>query len=209
MNFFSQVTAPWVGTSNVNTPTVTSQIPQFLEQYLSTMLGYLGVQDGIEDGILLPNMKAFLDGLFHTQEIFKSTTHNRSAPHEFDHDISAPSPDGQMFMATALFQQAKTKGDVADNLSGGAIVHSAPLTKFLVTGHYQVRPGIFKKNNSTQQSTWMALEDGGSAAVALEDGGNLVALGGGVRRQFKIAVVALGSGGGRRTCIDGRQHQHC
>jgi hypothetical protein len=87
--------------------------------------------------------------------------------------------------------------------SAGAIVHSAPLTKFSVTGCYQVCPGIFKKNISTQQSTWMALEDGGSAAVALEDGGSLVALGGGVGWWSKIVVVAFGSGSSRRTCNNG------
>jgi hypothetical protein len=40
----------------------------------------------------------------------------RSAPHEFDHDLLIPSPDGQIFIAMALFQQTKMKGDVADNL---------------------------------------------------------------------------------------------
>jgi hypothetical protein len=89
------------------------------------------------------------------------------------------------------------------SLSAGAIVYSMPLTTFTVTGHYQVRPGIFKKIISTQQSTWMVLEDGGGAAVALKDGGSAVALGGGVGRQFKIAVAVLGSGGSRRTCNDG------
>ncbi len=53
-----------------------------------------------------------------------------------------------------------------------------------------MHPGIFKKNISTQQSTWMALEDCGGATVALEDGGNAVALVGGVGQQFKIAAVA-------------------
>jgi hypothetical protein len=76
----------------------------------------LSAQDGIEDGFFLQNIKAFLDGLFHTQEIFKSTTHNRSAPHKFDHDISVPSPDSRIFIAMALFQQTKMKGDVADNI---------------------------------------------------------------------------------------------
>jgi hypothetical protein len=42
-------------------------------------------------------------------------------------------------------------------LLAGAIIHSAPLTKFAVTGCYQVRPGILKKNISTQQSTWMEM----------------------------------------------------
>jgi hypothetical protein len=87
--------------------------------------------------------------------------------------------------------------------SAGSIIHSAPLTKFVVTGCYQVRPGIIKKNASTQQSTWMVLEDGSGKAVALEDGGAAVGLGGGVGRRFKIAAAALGSGGGRRTCDNG------
>jgi hypothetical protein len=39
--------------------------------------------------------------------------------------------------------------------SAGAIVNSALLTKFAVTGRYQVRLGIQKKNISTQQSTWI------------------------------------------------------
>jgi hypothetical protein len=64
----------------------------------------------------LTNIKTFLDGLFHAQEISKSTTHNQSAPHEFDHDISVPSPDGQILIAMALFQQTKMKGDVTNNL---------------------------------------------------------------------------------------------
>jgi hypothetical protein len=77
------------------------------------------------------------------------------------------------------------------------------LTKFVVTGHYQVRPGIFKKNISTQQSTWLALEDGGGATVALEDGGNAAALGGGIGQRFKIVAAALGGGGRRRSCNNG------
>jgi hypothetical protein len=81
--------------------------------------------------------------------------------------------------------------------SAGAIIHSALLTKFAVTGHYQVRPGVSKKNISTQQSKWMEmlLEDGGGAAA--------LALGGGIGHRLKIAAVALDSGGGRRTCNNG------
>jgi hypothetical protein len=80
-------------------------------------------------------------------------------------------------------------------LSAGVIVHSAPLTKYTVTGCYQLQPGIFKKNISTQQSTWMALNDGSGAAVALEDGGGAVALGGGIDGGLRLrwrhwAVVA-------------------
>jgi hypothetical protein len=84
--------------------------------------------------------------------------------------------------------------------SVGTIIHSTLLTKFTVTGRYQVRPGIFKKNTSTQQSTWMALENGGGTTVALENGNHTAALGKGIGRQFKIAGAALGGGGGRRTC---------
>jgi hypothetical protein len=87
-------------------------------------------------------------------------------------------------------------------LLAGTIVHSTPLTKFAVIGRYQVSPGVFKKNISTQQSTWVALEDGGGAAMVLEDGGGEVALGGGVGQWFKIVAVALDGGGGRRTCND-------
>jgi hypothetical protein len=79
--------------------------------------------------------------------------------------------------------------------SAGAIVHRVPLTKFPVTGHYQVGPSILKKNISTPQSTWieMASEDGGSAA----------ALGGGIWYRLKIAAMALGGRGSRKTCNDG------
>ena len=47
------------------------------------------------------------------------------------------------------------------------------------------------------------LEDGGSAAVALEDDGGTAALGGGFGWQLKIAEAALGGGCGRRTCNNG------
>jgi hypothetical protein len=49
----------------------------------------------------------------------------------------------------------------------------------------------------------MVLEDAGCAVVALEDGGGLLALGGGIGRRLKIAAAALGGGGGRRTCNNG------
>jgi hypothetical protein len=56
---------------------------------------------------------------------------------------------------------------------------------------------ILAHNN--QQSTWMALEDGGSVVVALEDGDSAAGLEGGVGRQFKIAAAAFSSSGNRRT----------
>ncbi len=46
----------------------------------------------------------------------KHNSQPRSAPHEFDHDISVSSPDGQIFIATVLFQHTNMKGDVTDNL---------------------------------------------------------------------------------------------
>jgi hypothetical protein len=79
----------------------------------------MGAQDGIEDGFFLRNIKVFLDGilpLFHAQEACKSTTHN-PGPHLTSLTmISVPSPDSRIFIATALFQQTKLKGNVADNL---------------------------------------------------------------------------------------------
>ncbi len=48
----------------------------------------------------------------------------------------------------------------------------------------------------------MVLEDGGGAAVALEDGGSTAVLGGGVGWRLKTAVAALGSGKGKKTCND-------
>ncbi len=49
----------------------------------------------------------------------------------------------------------------------------------------------------------MDMEVGGSAAVALEDCGSAVVLGGGIGQRFKIALVALGGGSDRRTCDNG------
>jgi hypothetical protein len=72
--------------------------------------------------------------------------------------------------------------------SAGAIIYSALQTKFAVTGCYEVHPGILRNKIRTQQSTstWMemVLEDGGGAAVVLEDCGNAAALGGGVRQRL-------------------------
>jgi hypothetical protein len=47
-----------------------------------------------------------------------------------------------------------------------------------------------------------ALEDGGSAVVALKDGGG-AASGGGIGWQLKIAVAELGGSSDRRTCNNG------
>jgi hypothetical protein len=70
-----------------------------------------------------------------------------------------------------------------------------PLTKFVVTGRYQVRPCILKKNFITQQSSWMEM--------ALEISGSMATLESGVGRRLKIAAAALGGGDGRRTCNNG------
>jgi hypothetical protein len=52
----------------------------------------------------------------HVQETCKSTTHNPGPQPMSLTMISVPSPDGWIFIATALFQQTKMNGDVADNL---------------------------------------------------------------------------------------------
>jgi hypothetical protein len=49
----------------------------------------------------------------------------------------------------------------------------------------------------------MVLEHSGGTVVVLDDGGGVVALGGGVWRWLKIAVAAMGSGSSRRTCNNG------
>jgi hypothetical protein len=75
------------------------------------------------------------------------------------------------------------------SLSAGAIIHSTQLTKFMVTGFYQVYPGILKE---IHQHTTIIM-----------DGNGVGVLGGGVWRQLKIAAATLGGGGDRRTCNDG------
>jgi hypothetical protein len=54
----------------------------------------------------------------HRRDFFKHNSQPRSTPHKFDHDhdIFLPSPNDWIFIATALFQQMKMKGNVADNL---------------------------------------------------------------------------------------------
>jgi hypothetical protein len=86
--------------------------------------------------------------------------------------------------------------------SAGAFIYSTLLTRFTVTGCYEVHPGVLRSIISSQQSTWviMALE-GGGAVVALKDGGSMVALGGGVEWRLKVAAL-LGGGSGKRTCDD-------
>ncbi len=88
-----------------------------------------------------------------------------------------------------------------------AIIHSALLTEFSVTGQNELPPMVLmnKISTQTQQSTSikMVLEDGGGTVMALEDGGGVAALRGGVGRQLKNAAVALGGGGDRRICNDG------
>ncbi len=84
--------------------------------------------------------------------------------------------------------------------SAGAIIYSTALrTKFAVTWRYEVHPSILRSKIRTQQSTWMEmmLEDGSGMVVALEDGGGVAALRGGVGCQLKIAA-AFGGGSGRK-----------
>jgi hypothetical protein len=83
-------------------------------------MGHFGCARWNRGWTFLHKIKAFLDVIlliFHAQEIFKSTTHNPGPhPMKFDHDISVPSPDRRIYIATAIFQQTKMKGNVADNL---------------------------------------------------------------------------------------------
>jgi hypothetical protein len=63
---------------------------------------------------------------------------------------------------------------------------------------------VFERTKSTQNiQLEMALENGGSAAVALEIGSGAAELGGGVGGWLRITAAALGGGGNRRTCNDG------
>jgi hypothetical protein len=69
-----------------------------------------------------------------------------------------------------FFNRQKIRAMLLTTSTAGAIVHSALLTKFAVTGCYLlVHPRVLRDKINTQQSTWMemALEDGGSTAVAL------------------------------------------
>jgi hypothetical protein len=60
-----------------------------------------------------------------------------------------------------------------------------------------------KENISTQQSTWIECwKMAAAVAVALENGGGTVALGGGFGQRLKIAAAAFSGGCGRRTCKD-------
>ncbi len=102
-------------------PTVrVRQKKAYCENWFLTHRGISGAQEEIEDGFFLRIIiKAFFDGLlliFHTQEIFKSTTHNPGTHPTSLTMTSVPSPDGRIFIRMALFQQTKMKGDVADNL---------------------------------------------------------------------------------------------
>jgi hypothetical protein len=66
------------------------------------------------------------------------------APHKFDHVICTTLPDSWIFIAMALFHWTKMKGDFADDLINRrhCSLHSLLLTKYAVTGCYQVHPGI-------------------------------------------------------------------
>ncbi len=140
MDLSSQVPTSWIGTRNVNTPTVTSQIPHFWRGIWAQCRGILSAQDGIEDGFFLLNIKAFLDGLlliFHAQEIFKSTTHN-PGPHPTSLFMIYLYPPLMVGLSSQehFFSRWKWRVMSLTALSAGAIVHIALLTAFSVTGRY-------------------------------------------------------------------------
>jgi hypothetical protein len=65
------------------------------------------------------NIKAILDVvllIFHAQETCKSTTHNPGLHPTSLTMASVTSHDGQIFITTAILQQAKMKGSVANDL---------------------------------------------------------------------------------------------
>ncbi len=85
--------------------------------------------------------------------------------------------------------------------SAGAIIISTQLTESAVTGCYKAHHGILRNKISSQQTTWIELEDCNSTMVVLEDGNGTATLGGSIWRRFNIAAVVL-SGSSRRTCGD-------
>jgi hypothetical protein len=91
----------------------------------------------------------------HPRVFQKHNPQPRFAPHEFDHDIPYPSLTARFSWQRRFFNRQKQRVMLLTTLSAGAIIHSMLLTKFAVTRRYQVRPGVFKKNISTQQSTWI------------------------------------------------------
>jgi hypothetical protein len=95
-------------------------LTQFLRGIGSKCRGISGVQDGIDDGFFLTKYQGIFGwNIAHIpgpRDLQEHNPQSRSTPHEFDHDTSIPSPDGRIFIATALFQQMKMKADVADNL---------------------------------------------------------------------------------------------
>jgi hypothetical protein len=108
---------------------------------------------------VLHNIKEFLDVIlliFHTQETCKSTTHTPGLHPTSLIMTSVPSYNGPIFITTALLQQTKMKGDVLNNLSSaGSIIHSMLLTKFSVTGCYQLPPRALRiKSAHNNQHGW-------------------------------------------------------
>jgi hypothetical protein len=69
-------------------------------------------------------------------------------PHGFDHDIRTL-PRWPDFHHNSALQQQKMKGDVADDLISRHHC-SQPLTKFSVTGLYELPPGVLMNKISTQ-----------------------------------------------------------
>jgi hypothetical protein len=56
--------------------------------------------------------------------------------------------------------------------SAGTIVHSVLLTKFSVTGQYQLPLGILMNKISTQQLTWMEMMESASTTASKKERGN-------------------------------------
>ncbi len=120
----------------------------------------MGAQDGLEDRNDLRNIKAFLDSIlliFHAQETCKSTTTHNPGPYPRSLAYPYPPLTARFSSQRRFFNRQKQRMMLLTTLSAGAIVHSALLTKFAVTGHYQVCTGNLRKKITTQQSTWMKM----------------------------------------------------
>jgi hypothetical protein len=206
--FFSQVPAPWIGTSNEDTPTVTSQIPHFWRGIWAKCRGILGVQEGIEDRFFYFIRKHFLMEYRHYYMPKRlpraQPTTQFSTPWVWPWYQHPPLTAG--FLSQQLFfNRQKWRTMLLTTLSAGAI----PLftarcwLNSWSQGTLKCTLAFSRTKSAHNNQLEMALENSGCTAVVFKNGGGTAALGGGVGRWFKIAADALGGGGRRRTWDDG------
>ncbi len=141
---FLQVPTPWIGTSNKNTPTVTSQIPHFWRGIWAQCRGVLVAQDGIEDGFFYVISRHFWMEYcsYSMPKIFSKAqpTTKACTPWVWPWYLCPP-PTARFSLQRHFFNRRKWRAMLLTTLLASAIAHSVLLTKFAVTGCYQVRPG--------------------------------------------------------------------